>query len=114
MQILTIVSYNMDLKVGLSLIFFPLIITAWIIEKSSILMEESGEKEVVKQNITTLIVAVFTYWVISSQQIRYIMYVFNELNICILFLVMLIGTYTGYRLTELIRFKPLAIDLPQK
>lgn len=108
MQILTVVSYNMGLRIGLSLIFFPLIITAWIIERSSILMEESGEKEVIKQNITTLIVAAFTYWVISSEQIRYIMYVFNELNICILFLVMLIGTYTGYRLTELIRFKPLA------
>lgn len=108
MQVLTIISYNMGLKVGLSLIFFPLIITAWIIERSSILMEESGEKEVVKQNITTLIVATITYLVISSEQIRYIMYVFDELNISILFLVMLIGTYTGYRLTELIRFKPLS------
>jgi len=108
MQILAIVSYNLGIRVGLSLIFFPLIITAWIIERSSILMEESGEKEVIEQNITTLIVATFTYWVISSERIRYIMYVFNELNICILFLVMLIGTYTGYRLTELIRFKSLA------
>lgn len=107
-QIISVVSYNLDIKFGLSLIFFPLIITAWIIERSSILMEESGEKEAIKQNITTLLVAMFTYLVISSGKIRYIMYVFNELNVCILFLVMLIGTYTGYRLTELIRFEPLA------
>ena len=35
------------------------------------------------------------------------MYVFNELNLVILFTVMLLGTYTGYRLTELKRFAPI-------
>lgn len=107
-QITTVISYNMDIKIGLSLVFFPLIITAWIIERSIILIEESGEKEAIKQNVYTLLAAAFTYFVISSGNIRYTMYVFNELNVCILFLVMLIGTYTGYRLTELIRFKCLA------
>ena len=106
-QISTIISYNLNIKLGLSLIFFPLIITAWIIERSTILMEESGEKEAIKQNVYTLLAAAFTYFMISSEEIRYIMYVFNELNICILFLVMWIGTYTGYRLTELFRFKSL-------
>ena len=31
----------------------------------------------------------------------------NELNLVILFIVMLLGTYTGYRLTELKRFAPI-------
>ena len=106
-QILTVLSYNLNIRIGLSLLFFPLIITAWIIERSTILIEESGEKEALNQNIHTLLVASLTYLVISSEQIRYMMYVFNELNVCILFLVMLIGTYTGYRLTELTRFKTL-------
>ena len=106
-QILTVLSYNLNIRIGLSLLFFPLIITAWIIERSTIIMEESGEKEALNQNIYTLLVASLTYLVISSEQIRYMMYVFNELNVCILFLVMLIGTYTGYRLTELTRFKTL-------
>jgi hypothetical protein len=35
------------------------------------------------------------------------MFAFNELNLVILFIVMLLGTYTGYRLTELTRFAPL-------
>jgi hypothetical protein len=35
------------------------------------------------------------------------MFAFNELNLVILFIVMLLGTYTGYRLTELARFAPL-------
>lgn len=106
-QIITVVAYNFNIEIGLSLLFFPLIITAWIIERSSIIIDESGEKAAIKQNIITLIVATFTYLVISSEQIRYIMYVFNEINISILFLIMLIGTYTGYRLTEIKRFKPI-------
>lgn len=106
-QILTVISYNLNIRIGLSLLFFPLIITAWIIERSTILIEESGEKEAINQNFHTLFVSSLTYLVISSEQIRYMMYVFNELNVCILFLVMLIGTYTGYRLTELTRFKTL-------
>ena len=104
-QIITVVAYNLNIEIGLSLLFFPLIITAWIIERSSIVIDESGEKTAIKQNIITLIVATFTYLVISSEQIRYIMYVFNEINISILFLIMLIGTYTGYRLTEIKRFQ---------
>ena len=104
-QIITVIAYNLNIEIGLSLLFFPLIITAWIIERSSIVIDESGEKTAIKQNIITLIVATFTYLVISSEQIRYIMYVFNEINISILFLIMLIGTYTGYRLTEIKRFQ---------
>jgi hypothetical protein len=36
------------------------------------------------------------------------MFAFNEFNLVIMFVVMLLGTYTGYRLTELTRFLPLA------
>ena len=47
---------------------------------------------------------------INNEVIRHIMFVFNELNLVILFAVMLLGTYTGYRLTELKRFAPLVKD----
>ena len=53
-------------------------------------------------------VAIITYFVICNNYIRHIMFAFNELNLVILFIVMLLGTYTGYRLTELKRFSPLA------
>ncbi|MBO7605288.1 MAG: hypothetical protein J6S61_02320, partial [Elusimicrobiaceae bacterium] len=33
-----------------------------------------------------------------------------EINLVILFVVMLLGTYTGYRLTEIKRFYPLVKD----
>ncbi len=110
MQFLTVFGYRADWKVIASAAFFPIIITAWIIERACITWEEDGARNAIKQIINTLIVAVFTYVVISSPYIRHIMFAFNEWNFVILAIVMLLGTYTGYRLTELKRFAPLAKD----
>ena len=108
MQILAILGYNWNLSIASSALFFPLIITAWIIERASIIWEEEGLKNAVKQVFFSLIVAIITYFVIVNATIRHIMFAFNELNLVILFIIMLLGTYTGYRLTELKRFSPLA------
>ncbi|MBR2137107.1 MAG: UUP1 family membrane protein [Alphaproteobacteria bacterium] len=107
MQMLTIFGYQLDYKILATAAFFPIIITAWIIERASITWEEEGARNATKQIVNTLLVAVVTYFVISSTYIRHIMFAFNEWNIVILAIVMLLGTYTGYRLSELKRFAPL-------
>ena len=91
----------------MSAVFFPIIIMAWIIERASITWEEEGAINAGKEIFYSLVAAIVTYFIISSEYIRHIMFAFNELNLVILFVVMLLGTYTGYRLTELRRFKPL-------
>lgn len=106
-QILTVIGYRFDLKIASATLFFPIIITAWIIERASIIWEEEGFKNATKEVVSSTIVAILLYFIISSPTIRHIMYLFNELNLVILFAVMLMGTYTGYRLTELIRFAPM-------
>ena len=90
-----------------SAIFFPIIITVWIIERASITWEEQGAKNTLKEIFNTFVTALITYIVISSEYVRHVMFAFNELNIVIMFVVMLLGTYTGYRLTEIKRFAPL-------
>lgn len=112
MQALTIVGYNFDIKIAASAVFFPIIITAWIIERASITWEEEGVRNAVKQIFNTMAVGFITYIVLSNNYIRHVMYAFNEWNLVILFIVMLLGTYTGYRLTELKRFSPL-VDIEQ-
>lgn len=109
-QVLTILGFRFDLKIALSAVFFPLIITAWIIERACITWEEEGTRNALKQIINTSAVAIIIYLLISNQYIRYLMFAFNEWNLVILFIVMLLGTYTGYRLTELKRFAPLVKD----
>ena len=106
-QFLTIIGYRLDSGLVSSAIFFPIIITAWIIERASITWEEEGARNTLKEILNTLLTAVVTYFVISNEIVRHVMFAFNELNVVIMFIVMLLGTYTGYRLTEITRFAPL-------
>ena len=106
-QVFSVLGYHADFKIASSALFFPIIIMAWIIERASIIFEEEGAKNAVKEILFTTLAGILTYFVVASETIRHIMFAFNELNLVILALVMLLGTYTGYRLTELIRFAPL-------
>lgn len=108
MQFMTILGYRMNWSIASSAVFFPIIITAWIIERASIIWEEEGPANAVSEIFYSMITAVVTYLVISNEYIRHITFAFDEINLVILFTVMLLGTYTGYRLTELKRFAPLA------
>ncbi len=108
MQYMTIIGYQINWEIASSAIFFPIIITAWIIERASIIWEEDGALNATKEIIYSMITAIVTYFVISNEYVRYVTFAFNEINLVILFVVMLLGTYTGYRLTELKRFTPLA------
>ena len=65
------------------------------------------KENTIKEILFTFLTAMVTYFVISNEYVRHVMFAFNELNLVIMFIVMLLGTYTGYRLTELTRFAPL-------
>ena len=108
MQFMTITGYRMNWEIASSAVFFPIIITAWIIERASITWEEDGAANATREIVYSMITAIATYFVISDEYIRHITFAFDEINLVILFTVMLLGTYTGYRLTELKRFSPLA------
>ncbi len=107
MQFMTITGYRLNWDIASSAVFFPIIITAWIIERVSITWEEEGAGNAISEIVYSMITAVVTYAVISNEYIRHITFAFDEINLVILFTVMLLGTYTGYRLTELKRFSPL-------
>lgn len=109
-QILAVIGYQWHWPIASSALFFPIIIMAWIIERASITWEEDGAVNATKEVVYSVLVAIITYFVIVNEYIRHIMFAFNELNLVILFVVMLLGTYTGYRLSELTRFSPLAKD----
>lgn len=107
MQMFTVFGFQFKLNIAQSAVFFPIIIMAWIIERASITWEEDGPLNAGKEIFFSVLVAIVTYFVINDEYIRHVMFAFNELNLVILFAVMLLGTYTGYRLTELKRFQPL-------
>ncbi|MCK8047112.1 inactive transglutaminase family protein [Shewanella sp. 1CM18E] len=104
----TLLSYKFGLSEGLTITFFPMIILAWTIERMSILWEEEGPKEVIVQGGGSLFVATLAYLAMSATWVQHWVFNFLGIHLVILALVLLMGQYTGYRLLELKRFKPLA------
>ena len=83
------------------------VILSWTIERMSILWEEEGKREVFVQGSGSLIVAVLAYFAMNNEYSAYLFFNFPELLLVILSIIIMIGRYTGYRVTELLRFKPL-------
>lgn len=109
-SVFTVVAFKIGLTEGLSITFFPMIILSWTIERMSILWEEEGAKEVVLQGGGSLLTAVLVYLAMTNPFIQHLTFNFIGLQLIVLGGILLLGTYTGYRLTELRRFKPLAED----
>lgn len=93
---------------GLSVALFPIVILTMMVERISILFEELGLVKALTQTIITLLVSALVYEVLSWEYIRYYMFVFPELLLVVLSFSILIGRYTGFRLTELYRFRSFA------
>ncbi len=107
MSVFSVLSYQIGLEEGLTLTFFPMIILAWTIERMSILWEEDGPREVLVQGGGSLLVAVLAYTLMDQELTRHLAFNFPELHLVVLAVILLLGRYTGYRLSELRRFSPL-------
>lgn len=105
---LTVVAFKLGLTEALTITYFPMIILAWTIERMSILWEEEGPKEVLVQGCGSLFVATLAYLLMSNDLIRHWSFNFLGIHAIIMALILMMGQYTGYRLLELYRFKPLA------
>jgi cellulose synthase/poly-beta-1,6-N-acetylglucosamine synthase-like glycosyltransferase len=109
-SLFTVVAFNIGLNEGLTITYFPMIILSWTIERMSILWEEEGGKEVFVQGGGSLLTAVLVYLAMTNPYIQHLTFNFIGLQLVILACILLLGTYTGYRVTELRRFTPLSDD----
>ncbi|GLR75300.1 inactive transglutaminase family protein [Aliivibrio sifiae] len=109
-SIFTIVAFKIGLTAGLSITFFPMIILSWTVERMSILWEEEGWKEVATQGGGSLLTAVLIYIAMTNPFVQHLTFNFIGVQLIILAVILMLGNYTGYRLSELRRFKPLAED----
>ncbi|MCG3728262.1 inactive transglutaminase family protein [Vibrio cincinnatiensis] len=106
-SVFTVVAFKIGLTEGLTITFFPMIILSWTIERMSILWEEEGAKEVILQGGGSLLTAVLIYLAMTNTYVQHLTFNFIGLQLVVLAAILLLGTYTGYRITELRRFKPL-------
>lgn len=105
MMLMSVISYRMGMGGAVQITLFPMIIIAWTIERMSLIWEEEGKRSALVQVGGSLVVAVMAYMFMRVSQVQYWAFYFPELLLVLLGGILLIGRYTGYRLSELIRFK---------
>lgn len=107
MAAISIISFKLGLPRGLSIALFPMVILTMTIERMSIVWEERGPAEAMQQGFGSLFVASIAYLLMNIEVLRHFIFVFPEMLLILLAMTILLGRYSGYRLTELIRFKVL-------
>jgi hypothetical protein len=86
---------------------FPIIIITWTIERFSMLQIEDGTFAALKSAAGTTLVAVTTYYIMAQHDLRSYLFTFPEILFAVIGCLLLLGRYTGLRITELWRFREL-------
>lgn len=105
MIMMTVVGYRMGMSGGVQITLFPMIILAWTIERMSLIWDEEGKRSALIQVAGSVVVSVLAYLFMRVPQVQYWAFYFPELLLVLLAGILTIGRYTGYRISELIRFK---------
>ncbi|RYD46714.1 MAG: hypothetical protein EOP85_06905 [Verrucomicrobiaceae bacterium] len=105
MIMMSVISSRLGVTGVVQIALFPMIILAWTIERMSLIWEEEGKHSAIIQVGGSLLVAVLAYLFMRVPQIQYWALYFPELLLVLLAGILIIGRYTGYRISELIRFK---------
>lgn len=108
MAMISVVGYKLGIERGLSIALFPMVILTMVIERLSIVWEERGAGHVMKTAVATLIAATLAHLLMSQPALSYFMFTFPGVLLVMVGVMLLMGHYRGYRLSELIRFRALA------
>jgi len=107
MAAITILMAGANQAIGLSISLFPMVILTMTIERMSIVWEEISAGEAIKQGLGSLAVASLCYLAMSNPELEHLMFQFPELLLVLMGLCVLMGRYTGLRLSEIWRFRTL-------
>jgi hypothetical protein len=88
-------------------VLLPMVIMTMTIERFFINMEEDGFRNAVQRFILTLAVACWCYIILRWDTVGRFLLAYPESHLVTIAVLILIGRYTGYRLTELWRFRDL-------
>jgi len=113
MTAISIISDQIGAETGLSVSLFPMVIISMVIERMSVVWEERGGPTAVREGLGTLAIAALAYSVMSLDILSYWVTVFPEINLIVLALIITLGRYTGFRISELARFRQLATKAPR-
>jgi hypothetical protein len=86
-------------------VLFPMVILTMLIERFSVTLQEEGIRPALERAGYTTLVIVLLSPLFRSAHAEHLMFSFPELVVSITGVLVWIGGYTGYRVTDLIRFR---------
>lgn len=92
----------------LSGVLFPIVIMSMLIERFAIAASEQGHRAALARLGWTALASVLAYPIFRGGWWEQLMFGYPELVLCIMGLLVWIGSYTGFRAVELVRFRTLA------
>jgi len=93
----------------LSGVLFPIVIMSMLIERFAIAASEQGHRAALARLGWTGLATVLAYPIFRGGPWEQVMFGFPELVLCIMGLLIWIGSYTGFRAFELFRFRALVL-----
>ena len=94
-------------------ILFPIVILTMLVERFTIAIAEEGLRAAMVPAFWSIVVATVCYPVLRSPAAEHLMFTFPELLFAAIGVLVFIGGYTGYRVSDLIRFRMLAGPLEE-
>jgi hypothetical protein len=83
----------------------PFVILTMVIERFFVLVEEAGIRAGMRTASGSAAVSIISYGIISWEPLQLTFFVYPELLASVAAVQILLGRYTGYRLSELFRFR---------
>lgn len=102
-----LIGNRIDLRAFMAIGLLPFVILTMAIERFFVITEEEGIKEALRTAAGSAAVASLTYAIIQFEPLQLTFFVYPELLLIVMALQLLIGRYTGYRLSEFLRFRSL-------
>ncbi len=83
----------------------PFVILSMTIERFFILIEESGALKALQTAAGSAAVAAITYKILQIDPLQLTFFIYPELLFAVMGLLLLLGNYSGFRLSEILRFR---------
>ncbi len=104
---LFLTDFNFEGESKSTLNYFPIIIVTILTERFMILLREEGLNNTLKTFLGTVIVSIVCFFIFSIKTLNILIFNHPELLLLTIAMNILIGSYTGFRLSEFFRFKEL-------
>jgi hypothetical protein len=105
--LLALVGNKIGLRQLMAVGLLPFVILTMVIERFFVLVEEAGVREGLQTAAGSAAVSIIAYEIISWEPLQLTFFVYPELLAAVAAVQIFLGRYTGYRLSELFRFRSL-------